>query len=464
MQLSICRFLAVASLLIGSITGDAAARPRYGGTLRIEMQATVRSLDPMEKPASRPEAAAKEKLVPLLFEPLVRLDEGGRPQGVLAVSWQHDPEGKQWRFQLRTGVKFHDGSPLTVEAAAAALRLSADSWKIFAVREELLIESNVPMPDLLFELALPSRSVFLRASDGTLSGTGPFQLAKWEPGRQAVFAANELHWAGRPFLDALSIEMGRPLTEQLMDLELGKADFVEIWPNEIRRVPKEARLWFTQPNTLIALAFERGPSALENARIREALALTIDRAAILNWLMQKQGEAAASLLPQRLSGYAFLFSARTDVKEARQLLSGIGKLPPSLLLSCDALDPLARSMADRIALNAREAGIMVRVSSRPDNADIRLVRLPLPSSAPQTALAHLSTSLGLKGVDLPPAASIESLYAAERAALTGYYVIPLFHVPEIYGSSLRLKTWTTSGISRFGDLRFEDMWLEAEKP
>jgi peptide/nickel transport system substrate-binding protein len=464
MQRSICRFLAAASLLICWRAGEVAGRPHYGGTLRVEMRETVRSLDPDDKPANRLESVAKDKLMALLFEPLVRLDENGRPQAVLALSWQQNSEGKQWRFRLRTDVKFHDGSVLTPEEAATALRSSADGWKITALRDGLLIESDASMPDLLFDLAQPSHSIFFRAPDQTLSGTGPFQLAKWEPGRQAVFTANEQHWAGRPFLDAVSIEMGRPLTEQLMDLELGKADFVEIWPNEMRRVPKGTKLWSSQPDTLIALAFERGRPAIEDMQLREALALSIDRAAILNWLMQKQGETAASLLPQRLSGYAFLFSAQADVNKARQLISKTGKLPPALLLAYDALDPLARSMADRIALNAREAGITLKVSGHPLNADIRLMRLPIRSSLPRTALADLISSLRQNGSDLPNPASAENLHAAEKAALAGYYVIPLFHVPEIYGSSSRLKTWTTSGISQLGDWRLDDMWLDAEKP
>ncbi|MBN1570323.1 MAG: hypothetical protein JXA73_20950 [Acidobacteria bacterium] len=449
-------------MLIGLRAGDAAGRPRYGGTLRVQMQESVRSLAPDENPASRLEAAAKDKLIALVFESLIRLDENGRPQAVLALSWQQDSGGRRWRFRLRPDVKFHDGSMLTPGIAAAALRSSSPQWKISALRDGLLIESGIPMPDLLFDLAQPSHSVFIHASDQTLSGTGPFQLTKWEPGRQAIFTANEQHWAGRPFLDSVSIEMGRPLAEQLMDLELGKADFVQIWPNEMRRIPEGSRTWRSQPDTLIALAFERGRSATENARLREALALSIDREAILNWLMQKQGETAASLLPQWLSGYAFLFSVRKDVKKAQQLISGPGESRSALHLSYDAIDPLARNIAERISLNAREAGIGLKVSDHPPNVDVRLVRLPVRSLSPQAALADLISALRLGGIDLPDPASAESLYSAEKAALAEYYVIPLFHVPEIYGSSSKLKTWTTPGISQFGEWRFDDMWLEAE--
>ncbi len=465
MQRFICQFLAAASLMIFLQPGEIAGRPRYGGTLRVEMWETVRSLDPAEWPVSRLEYNAKEKLIALLFEPLVKLDENGCPQAALAVSWQHDSRSRRWQFSLRPDVKFHDGSLMTPEIVATALRASAADWKASALGNDVLIESETPMPDLLFDLAQPSRSIFLRGSDQKISGTGPFQLAKWDPGRRAILAANEQYRAGRPFLDAVSIEMGRSLAEQLVDLELGKADFVEIWPNEMRRIPDGVRTWSSASRMLIALAFERGRPAADDARLREALALSLDRAAMHSWLMQKQGEPAAALLPQKLSGYAFLFSAKTDMKRARQLASTPGRMQSAVLLTFDAFDPLARSMADRIAVNAREAGITLNVSRQPLNADIRLVRYPFHTPLPGSALADLAASFGVTDIgQVPNDASIEAIHAAEQEILGSNRIIPLFHVPEIFGSSPRLKTWITTGVDPFGYWHFDDMWLDAEKP
>ena len=134
-------------------------------------------------------------------------------------------------------------------------------------------------------------------------------------------------------------------------------------------------------------------------------------------------------------------------------------------MAYDGFDPFTRSVADRIAVNAREAGIAVNVSSRPLNSDIRLLRLPLRTPIPESALASLLGSLRLTDdAPLSDTPSIEAAYAAENAALSSYRVIPLFHVPEIFGSTPRLKTWMTTGIDQFGDWRFDDMWLAMEKP
>ena len=209
MQRFICPLLAAVSLWIGWHTAEAIGRPRYGGALRIETHETIRSLDPAEWSASGTEPA-KEKLISLIFEPLVRLDENGRPQAALAISWQPEAKSKykRWRFRLRPDVKFHDGSLLTPELAAAALRTSAVEWKPSVQGDALLIESDKSRPNLLSDLAQVSHSIFLRGADKKVSGTGPFQLSEWDPGRYAV-ASITRRQAGR------SVDSGKNSARQL---------------------------------------------------------------------------------------------------------------------------------------------------------------------------------------------------------------------------------------------------------
>jgi peptide/nickel transport system substrate-binding protein len=461
MQRIICQYLAVISLLLGWRANEIFGRPRYGGNLRVETHEKIRSLDPTEWIAGGVEPV-KEKLIALVFEGLTRLDDNNRPQASLSLSWQHDSKNMRWQFQLRPDVKFHDGSDMTPEIVAAALRASAPDWQINGSGNSLSIESDAPMPDLPFDLAQASHFIFIRSAEQKTFGTGPFQLARLDPDRRIILAANEQHWAGRPFLDSVSLEMGRALKDQLTDLELGKADFVEVWPVEMHRLPKETKIWSSSAHILIALSFERGRPSSEDAQIREALALSIDRAALQKFL-QKQGEIAVSLLPQKLSGYAFLFSARTEKKTPMALKPG--QQPPALSLAYDATDPLAEIIASRIALDAQNAGIAIRPTRQSLNSDIRLVRLPIRTPVPALALTGLLAPFHLNNdAPISDASSIDAIYAAENAVIFGYKIIPLLYVPELYGSSLRLKTWTTTGIEPFGNWRLDDMWLDVEKP
>jgi len=456
MRRSRCRYLAIASLLLAAAALMAVTRPRYGGTLRVQIQAELSSLEPAEWPA-------KSRLAALVFEPLVRLDEAGRPQPALAVSWKSDASGRRWEFLLRPDVKFHDGSPLTPAAVVAALAPARENWQWRASGSSVVVRAPAPAPELLRELAGPGLAVALKKADGTVQGTGPFRIATWEPFRRATLAANENHWQGRPFLDTVAIEMSQSSREALLAVELGRADIAELEAGEILRDPRETRAWSSEALELLALAFVPGRPAAEDPRVREALGLSIEREAIHSVLLQGRGLPAGGLLPQWLSGYAFLFPAARDLPRARRIAVALPASLKSLIVAVDGSDSLSRTIAERVAVNASEAGIKLRVSAPVGPADLRIVRVRLESTDPERALSRLAAALSLPGF-LQPLRTLESVYTAERTIVEGGRVIPLFHLPDLYAVSPRVRTWNTPGLSRDGSLRLDDVWLEPEKP
>jgi peptide/nickel transport system substrate-binding protein len=188
--------LAASSLLsIGNLC--AATRPRYGGTLRITVREAPQTLDPSDAALGLPVGLSRH-----MFETLVALDERGHPLPLLATSWEAEAGDQRWRFILRSGVNFGDGTPLDANIVAASLRASNPDWKVFAVDNAVMIQTQSPDPEVPFELALARNSI-VRHSDGKLSGTGPFAIAQWIPGKHLTLAANDRYWAGRPFLDAI---------------------------------------------------------------------------------------------------------------------------------------------------------------------------------------------------------------------------------------------------------------------
>jgi peptide/nickel transport system substrate-binding protein len=284
---------------------------------------------------------------------------------------------------------------------------------------------------------------------------GAFTITTWEGGRHAVYSADENATGGRPFVDTVEIQMARALRDQSIDLELGKADIVELGPNDLRRQPAGRKVWSSAPARVVALVFG---ARVEDARIREALALAVDRSAIHTVLLQRQGEISGALLPQWLSGYAFLFSTAADIAKARALTAGMPVASRTLSLSVP--DASMRTIADRIALNARDAGLTVSVAVQNANADVRLVEARIGSADAARALAGLAASLGLpepSRTDSP-----EALFAAERALLEGFRVIPLLHLPDTYGVNPRVKGGP--GITPLGEWRFENLWLESGRP
>ena len=282
-----------------------------------------------------------------------------------------------------------------------------------------------------------------------------FTLSQWEPGRRAIYTAVDSAAGGRPFLDSVEIQMARPIRDQSMDLGLDRADVVELGPEQLRRQAPGRRVWASAPIRVVAIVFQ---ARVEDARIREALALAVDRAAIHNVLLQRQGEVSGALLPQWLSGYAFLFPPAADLARARALLAAVPAAARRLTLSVE--DAAWQPVAERIALNARDAGLTVSLAAPRAPADARLVEARFSSSDPARALADLAAALALP--EPPSAASPEALYAAESALVEGFRVIPLFHLPDAYGVSPRVKGGP--GITPLGEWRFENLWLESGRP
>lgn len=439
-------WLPVAVFSASAVCG-AATRPHYGGTLRVEMRAAPSALDPDQAEAA--------PLRSLIFETLVRLDAAGAPQPCLALSWQHDAAARRWQFNLRPAVKLHDGSSLTAAVVAASLQAALPGVTVAATGDAAIaIRAGHPLPDLLLELA----------HNGWLD-TGPFRLAAFESGRHATFAAHAGYWGGRPFLDAIEVQLGRGLRDQLADLELGKADVVEIGPNDRRRASGRGRtVWSSAALSLLVLAFARDtPGHPGDARLREALALSIDRAAMHTVLLQKQGEVTAALLPQWISGYAFAFPTAPDLPRARALANALPPADRTLALTYDPSVRAARSLAERVAVNARDAGLTVQVSPQNPRADVRLLELRLDSCDPAQALAGLAAALGLQA-DAAAAASPAALYESERKVLESFRAIPLFHLPVLYGAASRLRVYAPPPVTRLGDWRFDNVWLSGSAP
>jgi ABC-type transport system substrate-binding protein len=215
----------------------------------------------------------------------------------------------------------------------------------------------------------------------------------------------------------------------------------------------------------------------------QTLSLAIDRVAIVNFILQKTGEPAGGLLPQWSSGTAFLFPAgvptATELERAKELSKEIAAAGP-LVLGYDSADPLEQSVAERIVVNAKEAGMVVRAQAVPDAGnsrrtalqtapvDARLVRWRMTSPLPREAFKGIllgddtNTLTSLDAGPLPDPATPEDIYRQQRAVLSTFNVVPLVWLPQVYGLSARVRNWKAPGPGENWPLA--DVWLDAETP
>ncbi|MDR2803718.1 MAG: nickel ABC transporter substrate-binding protein [Treponema sp.] len=185
----------------------------------------------------------------MIYEPLVdNTNEGIKP--ALAESWDISPDGKEYIFHLRKGVKFHDGEPFN----ATAVKLNFDAildnkerhgWmsltgkiKSYEVQDEYtfkMVLSEAYYPALIelgltrpFRFAAPGDFIDGGTKDGVkgYSGTGAWILKEHIPDEYAVFEANPDYWKGKPEIEKLTRKVLPIGVTTILALEKGEVDIL----------------------------------------------------------------------------------------------------------------------------------------------------------------------------------------------------------------------------------------------
>lgn len=408
----------------------ARTRPHYGGTLRVEV-----SGDGLHSPDGF--------LLRLVLDGLTQLGEDGTPRPGLATSWRSEDNDHRWEFLLRQDVQFQNGIPLTADRVVASLNGSCNNtcpWTaVHAVGSSIVFLSDAPEPNLPWLLAANQYLISLTdAGDGRAPpcciGTGPFAFNDHDQPRTLV--ANDNYWGGRPFIDKIEVVTGQSIRDQWLDLSVGRADVVEVPPEDLRQAQQQ-RLTVVASPPVELLALEIGETgALANPMLRASLADAVDRAALFNVIFQKQGEVTASLLPQQMTGYAFVFPDARDLDKAHALRGGLNAPPLTLGVEGGGAMMLA---AQRIALNLREAGFDVQPVdiNRMQHPDLALRRLPIGGADAAAAMEGL-----LRAAGEPAAVSRQSsvaLFRAEREFLDRKTLVPLLDLPRAYAIGPRVR-------------------------
>jgi peptide/nickel transport system substrate-binding protein len=424
MKRTVSRWFAAISLGLALLaTASARTRPRYGGTLHVETRS-----DPLKSP----DGIARS----LLFETLTRVNGDGVVQPALAASWESQSANHRWEFHLRDGVRFHDGSPLTAEAAVASLSSACNhcGWRVRAVGDSVIFTSESPMPGLPAELARSMYAIARVDQNGNPDGTGPFRFGANSSGI-LFLSANDDSWQGRPFVDAIEVYGNRTVREQWLDFSVGKADLVEVPPELLHQAQQEHLPVITTKRPTELLAVTISDQQVADPHLRESIALALDRATLFNVIFQKQGEVTASLLPNELSGYAFLFPVVANPNRSRELR---GAQSVQLRLAVDTTNSTLQLVAERLALNLRDAGWNVRVLPQASNSNaelsLRLIHLEAVDAA--SALHEVLADFGASAS--PESSDPSALYSVERGFLQSHTVVPLLYLPRAFGVNSRV--------------------------
>ncbi len=281
-----------------------------------------------------------------MFEGLVAFDGDMALVPALAVHWS-SPDDRTWVFELRDGVRFHDGTRLTAEEVKRSLlrdqsrpesQIHQHLAGILQVDAEgalrLRVRTVGPDPLLLNRLAYVPvhRDWGGRGETAPRAGTGPYRLAHWEPGRRLEAVAFAEHWAGAPPIGVARFVPVEEGEQSLRVLERGEVDVLRFVPEMLEerakavpsvRVPARSGL-ATYYLWMDSRPAARSVNPFTDRRVRQALSLGIDRAALVRRLGGR-GVPADQLVQTGVFGHvATLPPLGFDPDAARRLLSEAG--------------------------------------------------------------------------------------------------------------------------------------------
>ena len=302
--------LALAAMLA---LGGCQAKQRDPNTVVFLIESSPANLDPRIGAD-----AQSQRIDALLFDGLVARDAKFQFTPALAASWEQ-PNPLTLIFHLRSGVRFHDGRPLTardvvwtiqsmksgaVISPKAASYASVDSME---ARDASTVVMHLKHPDnfLLTNLSTGAMGIVPEGSGKEFwqhpVGTGPFQFVSQQIDQDVVVERNEQSWSVVPKLERVRFAVVPDAITESLELEKGSGDVaVNSLPLDslaTLAARPDVQVDETGGTVIQYLGFNLRDPLLKDARVRQAIACAVDRGLIIKTLLGGHARAAESLLP-----------------------------------------------------------------------------------------------------------------------------------------------------------------------
>ncbi|MFC5752364.1 ABC transporter substrate-binding protein [Actinomadura rugatobispora] len=333
------------------------------------------TLDPHVAPNFVDQVRAKA-----LFDTLGTYNDDMSVRERLAESWESDASGTRWHIRLRRA-RFHDGRPVTARDVLYSYRraaapetgspsqqlLSAIDFGASRATGERTLTLALERPDFTFPTAFagPGTEIVPEGATGFRApvGSGPFRYVSFTPGGPALFRRWEGHWAGAPSIAELEIVPANEESTRVNALLSGQVQYAaDLSGASVNRLNgrRSTRL-LTVPRATaqqILLRTERAP--FSDPRLVQAVALGIDREALVRIALAGHGEVGNDLFGKGLRGYPPDLPQRArDVDRARELVREAGAEGLAVTLETSAVDAAWEPAASLIARQLGEVGLRI---------------------------------------------------------------------------------------------------------
>jgi len=361
------------------------------------------------------------------FDGLVRYEDGSlNVVPSLAVKWEIKNEGKLYRFHLRKGVKFHDGTSFNAEAVKFNFdrMLVKDhpyadtgpfplSFFFSAIKKTQVVDEHTvefvlddPYAPLLSNLAYPTGLIVSPASVKKYKkevgrnpvGTGPYLFEAWKSNQHVTLKKNPNYWNGVPTLNKVVF---RPITDantRVAEMLSGGIDLmVEVPPDNLIKFKQDSKyrvyeqsgphLWF------LILNLKEGP--FSNKQVRQAINYAIDKESLVKNVLQGTATVAAGPTPKAFS-WAYnnkLSPSPYDAEKAKQMIKDAGYAGKEVKFyvtegGSGMLDPVP--MGSAIQADLAKVGLNVKIETYEWNTFLGKVNPGLAGKADMAEMAWMT--------------------------------------------------------------------------
>jgi peptide/nickel transport system substrate-binding protein len=304
--LNMWRKLASAALVLSGIglAGPAPAQTKPEGEMRFAVYVTLAPawLDPGE---AQPGFVTPFWVLVALHDALVKPMPGQRMAPSLAESWSESEDKLEYEFNLRKGLKFHNGDPFTAEDVKFSFERAKGAQLKEKVKEVVIVDPykvrfvlHQPWPDFMTIYGtyasgagwiVPKNYVEKVGPDGFKKhpiGLGPYKFVSQKPGLELVMEANEDYWRKVPSVKRIVFQSVPEATTRIASLKRGEVDVAYLLEGQLGesiRDDKNLRLVFSggiATNFLDFFDMWDPKSPWHDQRVRKAASLAIDRKAL----------------------------------------------------------------------------------------------------------------------------------------------------------------------------------------
>jgi peptide/nickel transport system substrate-binding protein len=341
---------------------------------------------------------------------------------LLAESWEN--EGNVWRFHLRQGVKFHDGSDFDAETAAANVirsqagtefysgKLACSNSQQFVAKVEAkavdkyTLELSTEQPDPIMPLRMTYIEMGSKATQEQTDkithpvGTGPYQFVERVQGQSVKLTRFDGYWGEIPDVKEVTYVYRTEAAVRASMIETGEAQLATAIRSEDATGDDRTVAYKDNRIFLIRVMTDKPP--FNDVRVRRAVAHAIDREGITQALMGITGAPWFQMLGPQVNGFIPDFDNSQmsyDPEKSRQLLAeakadGVPVETEFLIISRPDQLPNQTEVVQAIAQNLEEVGFKLQLLNLEGSAWLKYLRGPFPADQPATLhmVSHDNTS------------------------------------------------------------------------